>query len=95
MKSVTNLKHPKLEKLLESFSIDWQSRYAQSVSEPEKASLNSIVDLRNSMAHGGMQTTSYRNVKEHYNNVKSVIGHLKTIIRKAPPRATSKKAARP
>lgn len=82
MKSVTNLKHAKLEKLLESFSSDWQSQYVSGISDAEKASLNSIIDLRNSMAHGGTQSASYGTVKSHYNNVKSVIGRLKVIIRK-------------
>ena len=79
---VSNLNHPKLRKLLESFSLEWRSAYLESASVQEIASLNSILDLRNSIAHGGSQTTSYGIVKGHYDNVKSVIGRLKVIIRK-------------
>lgn len=82
MQTVTNLKHAKLEKLLDSFSSDWQNEYASGISDAEKASLNSIIDLRNSMAHGGTQSVSFVTVKSHYDNVKNVIAHLKAIIRK-------------
>ena len=87
MKSVTNLNHIKLGKLLESFSRDWQDDYTRNATDEEIASLDSILHLRNSIAHGGDQTTGYDKVKLHYGNVKTVIGRLKLIIRKHPRRA--------
>ncbi|UOQ75210.1 HEPN domain-containing protein [Hymenobacter cellulosilyticus] len=90
LSSVTNLNHIKLAKLLESFSIDWQDEYTRNATDAEIASLDSILRLRNSIAHGGDQTTGYSNVKAHYANVKTVIGRLKLIIRKHPRRARAR-----
>lgn len=87
MANVTNLNHIKLANLLESFSLDWQDDYTRNATDGEIASLDSILSLRNSIAHGGDQTTGYDNVKAHYANVKAVIGRLKLIIRKHPRRA--------
>ena len=93
MKNVTNLNYVRLEKLLESFSEEWQHQYKARVSREEEASLNSILNLRNSIAHGGSNTASYLIVKAHYTNVKTVIAHLKLIVSKRSQGKRTRKTA--
>lgn len=93
LQNVTNLNHVKIEKLLETFSKDWQDEYIREATLQEIASLNSILDLRNSIAHGGNHTAGFNVVKGHYDNVKTVIGRLKRIIRKQPRRVRVRNSA--
>jgi hypothetical protein len=90
MQTVTNLTDDKLLKLLESFSTDWEVEFKKNVTAQEISSLNSIIHLRNGMAHGGSQSVSYRTVKAHYDNIKQLIERLKTIIAKHPKKAGKK-----
>jgi methylphosphotriester-DNA--protein-cysteine methyltransferase len=90
MQTVTNLTDDKLLKLLESFSTDWEVEFKQNVTAQEISSLNSIIHLRNGMAHGGSQSVSYRIVRAHYDNIKQIIARLKKIIAKQPKKAGKK-----
>lgn len=80
--SLTNLEHEKLKRFLQSFSQEWHDQYDSLVTEDQAQALNSIYGLRNSLAHGGASTISYKRIREHYDKMKNVIDGLKLIISK-------------
>ncbi|RTQ45838.1 hypothetical protein EJV47_23705 [Hymenobacter gummosus] len=80
---IANLPNDKLVELLLSFSESWRDEYVANISEEAAGALNSIVGLRNKLAHGiDPGGISYRRIFEYYTNVRTLFPVLKQIISK-------------
>lgn len=82
-KDITNLKSSKLCDVLGTFSSDWKSSFEKEISENQqlKSSLDSLITLRNDIAHGQTCSISLNNVQQYYNDVKIAIDLFDKIIR--------------
>lgn len=73
IKNITNLNNKKLVDLLKSFSSDWADYYQNNVTEEMKSSLGSVYDLRNNIAHGGNDSLSLMDLKQHFANIELLL----------------------
>jgi len=66
-----HLQNPKMEKLMnlaEDFSEEWKNELDQ-LDDQIKDAVDNIVTIRNSAAHGGVQSISLSRVENHYKDV--------------------------
>lgn len=82
-KDITNLKAKKLCDILGTFSLDWQKTFEEKLSENSqiKSSLDSLITLRNDIAHGQNCVTSLSNVQQYFDDAKIVVGLFDRIIK--------------
>lgn len=82
-KDITNLKAKKLCDILSTFSLDWQKSFEEKLSENSqiKSSLDSLITLRNDIAHGQNCVTSLSNVQQYFDDAKIVVGLFDRIIK--------------
>ena len=82
-KDITNLKSSRFEEVLTSFSVDWANEFRQYLEDHEqkKASLDSVIAQRHSIAHGQPSTISMGSMTQYYEDVKSIVDYLDSIIR--------------
>lgn len=72
----TNANAQRLQNLLGSFDPDW-SRTLESFLDGElKDAVDSVVDLRNTIAHGGSVGVSYQRVSDYYVRVQRVVDQI-------------------
>jgi hypothetical protein len=70
-----------ISKLLQNLNGDWLKKFETQISgKQEKASLNSLVSLRNDFAHGRNAAPSIANVKKYFEDARSIITWLNEII---------------
>ena len=81
-KTFTNINTKKINDLFEMFSLEWQQRFNDEMSEEQKSALNSVISNRNNIAHGNADSISLTNAKEYYLKVKEVLVILDGIISK-------------
>ena len=62
--------------LLASFEPDWRLDLEHFLVDDRKDAVDSIVDLRQALAHGRYAAITYTRVKDYYDRVKSVVEHL-------------------
>ena len=70
---LTNLNCERLEQLLGQFNPDWRAAIASILVDEKKDALNSVVSLRNKIAHGGSVGVTYQRISEYYNQIKPII----------------------
>lgn len=82
-KDITNLKSSKFEDVLTSFSVDWADKFRDYLDdhEQEKISLDSVIAQRHNIAHGQPSNIGSTSMAQYYNDVKSIVVYLDTIIR--------------
>ena len=82
-KDITNLKAKKLCDIVGTFSLDWQKSFEEKLSENSqiKSSLDSLITLRNDIAHGQNCVTSLSNVQQYFDDAKIVVGLFDRIIK--------------
>ena len=82
-KDITNLKSSKFEDVLTSFSVDWGDKFRGYLDdhEQEKTSLDSVIAQRHNIAHGQPSNIGSASMVQYYNDVKSIVVYLDTIIR--------------
>ena len=73
LRHVTNLNEEKLKQLLGAFSGDWRIIFETEISDEQKAALDSIVNLKNHVAHGKPTTMSFVRVNNYYQNIRKVV----------------------
>ncbi|HLP51361.1 MAG TPA: MAE_28990/MAE_18760 family HEPN-like nuclease [Chitinophagales bacterium] len=80
----TNLKDERLYEILGSFDTTWADTFRTSLTQEQKASLNSIIANRNQIAHGNYfnSNISYRSISDYYSDLKEIVRVLRTIIKK-------------
>lgn len=74
-----DLNHGKICELVEHFSPDWGTAVKRDIVGPMKESINSVVVLRNTLAHGGDITISFSTASDHNCHVLEAMQTLATI----------------
>lgn len=82
MKTFTNINNKKLGDLLQSFHEDWLTSYNKLINEQLRNTLNTVISNRNSIAHGNPNNITFRSIENYYEEIKQIITHLDTIIKK-------------
>ncbi len=72
----TNANTQRLQNLLGSFDLDWRQTLESFLVDELKDAVNSIVDLRNTIAHGGSVGLTYRRVSDYYVRVQRVVDRI-------------------
>lgn len=82
-KDITNLKSSKFLDVLTSFSNEWADAFTDYLNdhEQEKASLDSVIAQRHSIAHGQPSSINRSSMFQYYEDVNRIITYLDTIIR--------------
>lgn len=76
----TNLDKEKLCRLVGSLDAQWGTRIEEFVKDERQAALNSIVGLRNNIAHGGTASPSLRQIQKYWTSIQEIIGELEAIF---------------
>ncbi len=71
-----NANSQRLQELLGSFDPDWQSSMNAFLADELKDAVDSLVDLRNSIAHGESVGVTYQRISEYYGRVQKVIDRI-------------------
>ena len=70
-----------IQRLLQDLNTSWAQQFENQVKgKEEKGSLSSLVGLRNDFAHGRSVTASIGNVKKYFEDGRSVLAWLESII---------------
>ena len=70
-----------MDRLLERLNSNWKKKFDQAIKgKKEKGELNSLVDLRNSFAHGSVITASINDVMNYFQSGKWILEELYQII---------------
>ena len=72
-------------KLVSAFDASWGDDLQAFLTPERKEALNSVVGLRNVIAHGGHVTVSYAQIREYRDQVEEVIDHLCGVFDPVPP----------
>lgn len=80
VQSITNLNCEKLSQFLRSFSEEWCEEFDKTISEKQKAAIDSIIANRNNIAHGSDVGISFVTMKQYYTDAKAVLALLEKII---------------
>jgi hypothetical protein len=72
--SVRNLKMQRIFELLGSFDPSWRTNVEGSVDDELKDAVNSVIGLRNRIAHGEYVDITYARIEDYYERVKVVVG---------------------
>lgn len=72
----TNLKRERLLQLVGHFDSDWRTELASYVVDEREAAVNSVVSLRNQIAHGGSVGVTYRGISDYYEHVRDVVSKI-------------------
>lgn len=70
---LTNLNCERLEQLLGQFNPDWRAAISSILVDEKRDALDSVVNLRNKIAHGGSVGVTYQRISEYYNQIKPII----------------------
>lgn len=81
-KFITNLDYSRIRTLLSEFSLEWCEKFDSLITDQQKSSINSLVSNRNSIAHGNVDSLTFRDMTQYYSDTKQVCIILKDIIRK-------------
>ena len=73
---LTNVNSQRLKDLLGSFDLDWQQDLSAFLVDERKDAIDSIVNLRNSIAHGQSVGVTYLQVVKYYEQIQKVIDHV-------------------
>ena len=73
---LTNVNSQRLKELLGSFDPDWQQDLSVFLVDERKDAIDSIVSLRNTIAHGQSVGVTYNQVRRYYEQIQKVIDHV-------------------
>ena len=80
IKNTTSLNFNNICVFLNNFNDDWKAQFEDQISDEEKDSINSIVANRHLIAHGHDVGVSYVGIANWYNNTKSVVSKIHSIV---------------
>ena len=72
-KNFANAKASRVQELLGSFDLTWQQKIEDFLVDERKDAVDSIVNLRNIIAHGGSVGLTYSRIHEYYRHAQRVI----------------------
>jgi hypothetical protein len=76
IRSYTNMNTERIVQLFGSFDADWQKDLEDNIVDEYKAAIDSVVDLRHTVAHGGYAGITMTRVQNYYDRVKQVVEHV-------------------
>lgn len=76
LRRFTNPKASKVSDLLGGFSLSWKQEFDGFVIDEKRAALDSIVNLRNQIAHGGSVGVSFVQISQYYESCNSVVDYV-------------------
>jgi hypothetical protein len=84
VRRLTNIDDKTLTDFLNIFNEQWTIKYAGTISDEQRSSLDSIIAQRNLIAHGNasISNISFNNMQNYYIHLKEIVSFLKTIIKK-------------
>jgi hypothetical protein len=75
-RSLTNLNSERFQQLFGSLNPDWQQDIKIFLGDERKDAIDSVVSLRNTIAHGGSVGVTYNQVSKYYEQIQKVIDHV-------------------
>jgi len=72
----TNANSQRLQNLLGSFDLDWRQTLESSLVDERNNAVDSVVDLRNTIAHGGFVGVTYQRISEYYRRAHEVFERI-------------------
>jgi hypothetical protein len=73
---IQNLKTEKILQFIGAFDTNWREELKDFMEGPRKDAINSVVELRNKIAHGESVGVTYARINSYYQLVKEVIDFL-------------------
>jgi hypothetical protein len=73
---LANLNSERLGQLFGSLNPDWRQDIARFIVDERKAAIDSVVSLRNSIAHGKSVGVTYNRVARYYEEIQKIIDHV-------------------
>ena len=80
-----NVKSDRLLATLGKFDAKWRMLFEEVVIDDREAALNSVVALRNDIAHGGSASISFASINQYYLKIAEVVDELSDVL-DPPPR---------
>jgi len=77
-----NVKSEKLAQLLGSFDPKWRTELQTYIDGSRKDALDSVVDLKNKIAHGESVGVTYVRIKEYYSRITEIIDFVESKFRR-------------
>lgn len=78
---VGNLNAERLSQLVRSFDSKWASELQEFLGGPRKEALDSVLALRNSIAHGQSVSLSLARITEYYSKVNEIMNFLEKTMK--------------
>lgn len=78
-KDLGNFRNPNAQKILDlagSFSLEWRKELELFLTEEMKDSINSIVNIKNTLVHGRNSSISHHNLKKYWENTIRVLDFI-------------------
>jgi RiboL-PSP-HEPN len=76
-----NLKANKLSQIMGSFERSWSLHLAAYMDGARKDALDSVVDLRNKIAHGESVSLSLGRITQYYEKIDEIIVHVESLLK--------------
>ncbi len=81
---LTNLNSERLQQLLGSFDPDWRQSLSQLLVDEKKDALDSVVSLRNKIAHGESVGLTYQRIIGYFKHIKPVVEKVEDLCAPGP-----------
>ncbi|MFY9317671.1 MAG: HEPN domain-containing protein [Burkholderiales bacterium] len=82
---LTNVDKDRLLQVVGSFDATWRERTDKYVIDEKLAALNSIVGLRNNIAHGGAAAVSLGQVERYWASIQEIMDFVECLFFPTPP----------
>ena len=79
MKRFANPNTERIQNLLGDFDPSWREKLWEFLDEEQKAAINSIVNQRNAIVHGGSSGITYNRIREYYQQAQRVIDRVEEL----------------
>ena len=84
LKRLANVDKERLLQIIGSLDANWRNELDAYVQDERQAALNSIVGLRNDIAHGGGGSVSLRAVRQYWTSVQEIVEMVETLLMPEP-----------
>ena len=76
LRRFTNANTQRLLDLLGSFNEDWRRELEGYIVDERKAAVDSVINLRNTISHGGVTDVTMHRVRDYYKQINRVVDHI-------------------
>lgn len=81
LRRLQNLNSKRLEQVVGTFERSWRDELNGFLEGPRKEALDSVLSLRNQIAHGGSVGLTYVRIQEYYSHIKEIVDFLEKRFR--------------